>query len=83
MLGLGGTQRAECLIVLGITGYRRKGGLPRLGNTGRQIPPPVSCPLERAFRDVHVMTQHIAVQPRVTYSTGRVLFGLETDTPLL
>ena len=43
----------------------------------------VSSPLERAFRDVHVMTQHIAVQPRVTYSTGRVLFGLETDTPLL
>ena len=43
----------------------------------------VSCPLERAFRDVHVMTQHIAVQPRVTYSTGRVLFGLESDTSLL
>jgi len=43
----------------------------------------VSCPLERAFRDVHIMTQHIAVQPRVTYSTGRVLFGLESDTSLL
>ena len=43
----------------------------------------VSCPLERAFRDVHVMTQHIAVQPRVTYSTGRALFGLESDTSLL
>ena len=43
----------------------------------------VSCPLERAFRDVHVMTQHIAVQTRVTYSTGRALFGLESDTSLL
>jgi indole-3-acetate monooxygenase len=43
----------------------------------------VSSPLERAFRDVHIMTQHIAVQPRVTYSTGRVLFGLDSDTPLL
>jgi len=43
----------------------------------------VSCPLERAFRDVHAMTQHIAVQPRVMQSTGRVLFGLESDTPLL
>jgi alkylation response protein AidB-like acyl-CoA dehydrogenase len=43
----------------------------------------VSSPLERAFRDVHVMTQHIGVQPRVTYSTGRVLFGLDSDTPLL
>lgn len=43
----------------------------------------VSCPLERAFRDVHVMTQHIGVHPRVMHSTGRVLFGLESDTPLL
>ena len=43
----------------------------------------VSCPLERAFRDVHAMTQHIGVHPRVMQSTGRVLFGLEPDTPLL
>ena len=41
------------------------------------------CPLERAFRDVHTMTQHIGVHPRVMQSTGRVLFGLEPDTPLL
>ena len=43
----------------------------------------VSCPLERAFRDVHVMTQHIGAHPRVMHSTGRVLLGLESDTPLL
>ena len=43
----------------------------------------VSCPLERAFRDVHIVTQHIGVHPRVMHSTGRVLFGLESDTPLL
>jgi len=42
-----------------------------------------SCPLERAFRDVHVFTQHIGVHPRVMHSTGRVLFGLDSDTPLL
>jgi alkylation response protein AidB-like acyl-CoA dehydrogenase len=42
-----------------------------------------SCPLERAFRDVHVITQHIGVQPRVMNSIGRVLFGLDSDTPLL
>jgi alkylation response protein AidB-like acyl-CoA dehydrogenase len=42
-----------------------------------------SCPLERAFRDVHAMTQHIAVHPRVMVTTGRVLFGLEPDPPLL
>jgi alkylation response protein AidB-like acyl-CoA dehydrogenase len=42
-----------------------------------------SCPLERAFRDVHAITQHIGVHPRVMQSTGRVLFGLDSDTPLL
>jgi hypothetical protein len=42
-----------------------------------------SCPLERAFRDVHAMTQHIGVHPRVMQSTGRVLLGLDSDTPLL
>ena len=41
------------------------------------------CPLERAFRDVHAMTLHIGVHPRVMQTTGRVLFGLEPDTPLL
>jgi alkylation response protein AidB-like acyl-CoA dehydrogenase len=40
-------------------------------------------PLERAFRDIHAMTLHIGVHPRVMQSTGRVLFGLEPDTPLL
>jgi alkylation response protein AidB-like acyl-CoA dehydrogenase len=42
-----------------------------------------SCPLERAFRDVHAITQHIGVHARVMETTGRVLFGLEPDTPLL
>jgi indole-3-acetate monooxygenase len=42
-----------------------------------------SCPLERTFRDVHAITQHIGVHPRVMETTGRVLFGLEPDTPLL
>jgi alkylation response protein AidB-like acyl-CoA dehydrogenase len=43
----------------------------------------VNCPLERAFRDVHTITQHTGVHPRVMQSTGRVLLGLEPDTPLL
>ena len=37
----------------------------------------------QAFRDVHAITQHIGVNPRVMETTGRVLFGLEPDTPLL
>jgi indole-3-acetate monooxygenase len=45
--------------------------------------PYTSCLLERAFRDVHAMTQHIGVHPRVMHSTGRVLFGLDSDAPLL
>jgi alkylation response protein AidB-like acyl-CoA dehydrogenase len=42
-----------------------------------------SCPLERAFRDVHTLKQHVAVRPHVMRSTGRVLFGLDSDDPLL
>jgi alkylation response protein AidB-like acyl-CoA dehydrogenase len=42
-----------------------------------------SSPLERAFRDIHAITQHIGVHERVMETAGRVLFGLEPDTPLL
>ena len=41
------------------------------------------APIERACRNVHAVTQHIGVHPRILESTGRVLFGLEPDTPLL
>ena len=41
------------------------------------------CPLERAFRDIHAMTLHIGVHPRIMETVGRVLLRLEPDTPLL
>jgi hypothetical protein len=39
--------------------------------------------MERVFRDVHAITQHIAVNPRVLEMTGQVLFGLQPATPVL
>jgi hypothetical protein len=40
-----------------------------------------TCVIERAFRDVHAITQHIGVHPRTLATTGRVLFGLQPDVP--
>jgi len=40
-------------------------------------------PLQRAFRDVHVATQHMMVAPATWELTGRMLFGIETDTTTL
>ena len=57
------------------------------GFTLQVVEPHLNGPLgeaaiERAFRDVHAITQHIGVHPRILESTGRVLFGLEPNTPL-
>jgi indole-3-acetate monooxygenase len=38
-----------------------------------------SCPIERAFRDVHAFTQHLAVHPRGLELIGQVLYGLEPE----
>jgi alkylation response protein AidB-like acyl-CoA dehydrogenase len=43
----------------------------------------VKCPLERAFRDIHVATQHAMVSDTVLALAGRVLLGLETDAATL
>jgi alkylation response protein AidB-like acyl-CoA dehydrogenase len=40
-----------------------------------------SCPLERCMRDVRVVPQHIMVSPQWAEVAGRVLLGLEGDSP--
>ena len=40
-----------------------------------------TCPIERAFRDAHAITQHIAVHPRGLEAVGQVLYGLEPEPP--
>ena len=40
-----------------------------------------SSPLERCMRDVRVVPQHIMVSPQWTEVAGRVLLGLEGDSP--
>ena len=42
-----------------------------------------SSPLERCFRDVQVVRQHIMVSPQWNQAAGRVLLGLEANSPLL
>jgi indole-3-acetate monooxygenase len=38
-----------------------------------------TCPIERAFRDVHAIPQHHAVHPQGLEAIGQVLYGLEPE----
>jgi alkylation response protein AidB-like acyl-CoA dehydrogenase len=40
-------------------------------------------PLQRAFRDVHVATQHVMVSATTATLAGRILLDVETDTSML
>jgi alkylation response protein AidB-like acyl-CoA dehydrogenase len=42
-----------------------------------------TSPLQRHFRDIHVLTQHMMVAPPVYELAGRLLLGLDTDVSTL
>jgi alkylation response protein AidB-like acyl-CoA dehydrogenase len=42
-----------------------------------------SSPLQRAFRDVHAVTQHFATNPQSVENAGKILAGLPSPNPLL
>jgi alkylation response protein AidB-like acyl-CoA dehydrogenase len=42
----------------------------------------VDCPIERAHRDIHAVTQHIILWPVHLEDAGRVYFGLPPNNPL-
>jgi alkylation response protein AidB-like acyl-CoA dehydrogenase len=42
-----------------------------------------TSPLQRCFRDVHALTQHVMVAPITWEMTGRLLLGNETDISML
>jgi alkylation response protein AidB-like acyl-CoA dehydrogenase len=42
-----------------------------------------TSPLQRCFRDVHVVTQHMMVAPATYELVGRMLLGLDTDSAML
>ncbi len=42
-----------------------------------------SSPLQRCFRDLHVVSQHHQITSRNYEILGRLMLGLETDTSLL
>ena len=41
-----------------------------------------SSPLQRTFRDIHVLTQHAVVAPPIYELAGRVLFDLKANTSM-
>ena len=43
----------------------------------------LKSPLQRHFRDIHVVTQHVMVAPDVYDLTGRLFLGVETDIAML
>jgi indole-3-acetate monooxygenase len=59
------------------------GAVDRLYEAGGGSAIYAASPLQRCFRDVHVVTQHLMVAPATYELTGRLLFGVPTDASQL
>ncbi len=72
-LRLAATHATETAALVATAMYRAGGGSSIYS----------SSPLQRRFRDANVATQHMMVAPATWELTGRLLFGLPTDTAQL
>jgi len=52
-------------------------------NTGGGTSVYATSPLQRHFRDIHVVTQHTMIAPPTYELAGRVFLGIDTDTSML
>jgi len=76
-------QRADLRLAATHAAVQCTAAVDLMYNAGGGTSVYASSPLQRCFRDVHVLTQHLMVSPSTYELTGRLLLGLDTDTSVL